>query len=112
MNEVTLKYLDDMHSGEHAGPQKFLDVAAGLGLDGVDVKIIKLPPNSPDFPHEAAEGREEVYLVLEGDAVLQTADGTAELDPSVVVRVGATVKRTIVPGDVGVTLLAIGATRH
>jgi hypothetical protein len=112
MNEVTVKHIDEMHSGEHAGPGKYLDVAQDLGVSSWDMKLIKLAPNSSDFPAEENEGRETVYVVLEGDAVLHTPDGTTSLDPSVFVRVGRTVKRTIMPGDVGATILAIGETRH
>ena len=111
MNEVTVKHIDDMHSGEHAGPRKYLDLARGLGVTGVEMRLIKLTPNSAEFPEEESGGRESVYVVLEGDAVLHTADGTTGLDPSVFVRVGPTVQRKIVPGDVGATILAIGA-RH
>jgi hypothetical protein len=108
MNEVTVRYIDEMHSGEHAGPHKFLDLAENLGMAGLDMKLIKMPPNSPEFPDGESGGHEAVYLVLEGDAVLHTPEGTTELNPSVFVRVGPTVRRTIVPGDVGATILAIG----
>jgi len=112
MNEVTVKHIDDMHSGEHAGPKKFLDVGKGLGVADVDMRLIKLSPNSPEFPKEETDGHESVYIVLEGNAVLHTPEGTTDLDPSVFVRVGSTVKRTIVPGDIGATILAIAAPRQ
>jgi hypothetical protein len=113
MNEVTVRHIDDMHSGEHAGPQKLLDLARELGVSGGDIKLIKMPPNSPEFPAEGALDGEAVYLVLEGDAVLHTPGGSTQLDPSTFVRVAPSVNRTIVPGDVGATILAIGtATRH
>jgi hypothetical protein len=111
MNEVTVKHIDDMHAGEHAGPGKYLDLARGLGVSGWDMRLIKMAPNSPEFPTEEGEGHESVYIVLEGDAVLHTPNGTLGLDPNVFVRVGREVKRTIVPGDGGATILAIG-TRH
>jgi hypothetical protein len=107
MNEVTVKHIDEMHSGEHAGPRKVLDLARDLGFDGVDMRLLKLAPNDPDYPAESGN-REEVFVVLEGYAVLHTPEGTADLDPSVFVRVGPTVERRIVPGDVGATILAIG----
>lgn len=107
MNEVTVKHIDEMHSGEHAGPQKMLDIANDLGIRGFGMKILKLAPNSADYP-DIEDGAEEVFVVLEGDAVLHTPDGTTNLDPSVFVRVGPSVKRRIVPGDVGATILAIG----
>ena len=112
MNEVTVKHIDDMHSGEHAGPKKFLDLGKGLGVADVDMRLIKMPPNSAEFPKEENDGHESVYVVLEGNAVLHTPEGTTDLDPSVFVRVGSTVKRTIVPGDTGATILAIAASRQ
>jgi hypothetical protein len=107
MDKVTVKHIDEMHSGEHAGPQKILDVGHDLGVEGLGMRILKLAPNDPDFP-APGDGHEEVYVVLEGDAVLHTPEGTTNLDPSVVVRVGDAVARRIVPGDVGATILAIG----
>ena len=107
MNEVTVKHIDDMPAGEHAGPERILDLSRDLGLDGMDVRIMKLAPNDPDYPLPQ-EGREQVFVVLQGYAVLHTPEGTADLDPSVLVRVGASVQRRIVPGDVGATILAFG----
>jgi hypothetical protein len=108
MREVTVRHIDDMHSGEHGGPKKYLDLSGTLGVSGCDLRIIKMTPNSSDFPKEANAG-DSVYVVLEGDAVLHTGNGTTGLDPSVFVRVGPSVEHTIVPGDVGATILAIGA---
>lgn len=107
MNEVTVKHIDEMHAGEHAGPRKVMDLARDLGLEGWDMRLMKLAPNDPDGA-QADDGHEQVYVVLEGYAVLHTPEGTADLDPSVFVRVGPSVKRRIVPGDVGATILAIG----
>ncbi len=46
----------------------------------------------------------------EGCATL-TADGESwQLEPGTLTRVGAAQKRKIVPGDQGVTLLALGGT--
>ena len=107
MNEVTVKHIDDMSAGEHAGPQKIRDISGDLRLDGLEMRVMKLAPNDPDYPG-LQEGSEQVFVVLQGYAVLHTPDGTADLDPSVVVRVGSSVQRRIVPGDVGATILAIG----
>jgi hypothetical protein len=112
MNEVTVRHLDDMHAGEHAGPGKFLDVSEDLGLTGVDLKVMKMPANWSEFPEGAGEGMEQVYVVLEGAAALLTPDGSTELYPGVVVRVSPGVARKIIPGDVGATILAIGTSRH
>jgi len=39
MDKVTVKHIDEMHSGEHAGPQKILDVAHDLGDPSVFVRV-------------------------------------------------------------------------
>lgn len=109
MNEVTIKHIEDMFSGEHTGPHRFLDAGKGLGVTACEMKIMRMPPNWTDFPEQdhAEDGEEEVYVVLEGDAVLQTPDGETSLDPSTFVRISPGVRRKIVPGDVGATILAI-----
>ena len=81
--------------------------ARDLGVDGLAMRLMKLAPNDTDYPAESDPG-EQVFVVLEGYAVLHTPGGTADLDPSVFVRVGPSVQRRIVPGDVGATILAIG----
>ena len=106
MNEVTVKHIDDMPAGEHAGPEKLRDLTRELSLEGVEMRLMKLAPNDPEYPGPQ-DGKGEVFVVLQGYAVLHTPDGTADLDPSVVVRVGPTAQRRIVPGDVGATILAI-----
>ena len=108
MKAVTVKHIDDMHSGELAGPRKYLDLARWLGVSGCEMRLMKMPPNSQEFPTDEGADHEAVYIVLEGDAVLHTPEGTTGLDPNVFVRVGRSVSRTIIPGDTGATILSIG----
>jgi mannose-6-phosphate isomerase-like protein (cupin superfamily) len=63
----------------------------------------------PEHDH-VKDGQEEVYVVLKGTATL-TADGKdILLEPGMLVRVGPRVRRKIVPGADGMTILALGGT--
>jgi mannose-6-phosphate isomerase-like protein (cupin superfamily) len=108
MPDVTVKHLDELDS--HAG--QFLYAARGLGVTAWGMNVERLPPGWPDFPdHDhAEEGQEEVYVVLEGSATLYADGESWRLEPGILVRVGPEQKRKIVPGDDGVTLLALGGT--
>jgi len=61
----------------------------------------------PDHDH-AHEEQEEVYVVLQGSARLTAGVEGWDLAPGTLVRVGARQKRKIVPGQAGVTILALG----
>ncbi len=108
MADVTLKRIDEMEG--HEG--MFLYASKALGVAAWGMNVLRLSPNwdgYPDHDH-AKDGQEEVYAVLEGSATLVTPDESWDLVPGVMARVGGQQKRKIVPGDSGVTLLAIGGT--
>jgi uncharacterized cupin superfamily protein len=108
MADVTVKKFDELDS--YGG--QFLYAGKGVGVTAWGMNVLRLPAGWSDYPeHDHAEqGQEEVYVVLEGTATL-TADGeTWELAPGMLARVGAEQKRKMVPGDEGVTILAIGST--
>jgi uncharacterized cupin superfamily protein len=107
MADVTFKSFDELES--HAG--HFLYAGKSLGVTAFGINVERLPAGWEDYPdhNHAEEGQEEVYVVIEGSATL-TADGESwALEPGTIARVGAEQKRKIVPGDWGVTLVAIGA---
>src|SRR3989441_12476601 len=108
MADVTVKRFDDLES--HQG--QFLYAGRGLGVTAWGMNVLKLPPNWPDYPdHDhAKEGQEEAYVVLQGSARLSAGGKTWDLLPGMLVRVGASQKRKIVPGPQGVTILALGGT--
>ena len=58
----------------------------------------------------AGDGQEEVYVVLRGSARLRVGDHETELVEGDLVRVGPDTVRKILPGDRGVTVLALGGT--
>lgn len=108
MADVTVKRLDELES--HGG--RFLYAGKGLGVTAWGMNVERLPPNWTEYPeHDHAEdGQEEVYVVLEGEATLEADGERWQLQPGTLARVGAGQKRKLVPGDEGVTLLALGGT--
>ena len=108
MTDVTVKRLDEFES--YGG--QFLYAGRGLGVTAWGMNVERLPVGWADYPlHDhSGDGQEEVYLALEGSAVLEAEGESWELTPGTFARVGAGQKRKIVPGAEGVTLLALGGT--
>jgi mannose-6-phosphate isomerase-like protein (cupin superfamily) len=108
--DVTLKAFDDLESYQGGG--RFRYAGKSLGVKAWGMNLLKLPAGWADYPdHDhAADGQEEVYLVLEGRATLVAGNESFELAPGTFARVGPAQKRKIVPGPDGVTLLALGGT--
>ena len=74
--------------------------------------LLKLPKNWPGYPEHdhSSDGQEEVYVVIQGTATLEADGKSWPLEPGTLARVGAGQKRKIVPGENGVTILALGGT--
>ena len=108
MADVTVKRVEELESYAN----QFYYAARGLGVTAWGMNVLKLPPNWADYPdHDhAADGQEEVYVVLAGSATLQADGEKWNLEPGTLARVGAAQKRKIVPGAEGVTILALGGT--
>lgn len=108
MADVTFKHFDELDGYN----EQFRYAAKGLGVTAWGMNILKLPPHWAEYPEHdhASDGQEEVYIVLEGSARLVAGDQSWDLVPGTLARVGALQKRTIVPGDSGATILAIGGT--
>jgi uncharacterized cupin superfamily protein len=108
MADVTVKHVDEIETSRGGG---FVKVRAGLGVTSFGLNLERLPPNYGDYPEHdhAGDGQEEVYFVIDGGATLQAGDESFELTPGTFARVGVGQPRKIVPGDEGVTVLAIGA---
>jgi uncharacterized cupin superfamily protein len=110
MADVTVKHIDELDSYEDRGT--FMFARKGLGVTSFGVNVQRWPAgyeNYPDHDHEQ-DGQEEVYFVVEGSVALQTRDEAFTLTPGTFARVGPSEKRKLVPGDDGVTLLALGGT--
>ncbi|HUG63661.1 MAG TPA: cupin domain-containing protein [Gaiellaceae bacterium] len=108
MADVTVKHIDDLDSYEDRGT--FMFARKGLGVTSFGMNVERFPAGYADYPdhdHET-DGQEEVYFVVEGSVALQAGDESFELTPGTFARVGPGQTRKLVPGDQGVTLLAIG----
>ncbi|MEJ2368845.1 MAG: cupin domain-containing protein [Acidobacteriota bacterium] len=107
MSDVTVKHLEEM---ERNGG--FLFAGKTLGVSAWGMNVVKMPPNYQDYPdhNHAKDGQEEVYVVLEGSAVLKAGEDDWELKPGMFARVGPEQKRKLVPGAEGATILALGGT--
>ncbi len=106
MADVTVKKIEEFK--DYGG--QFFYAGKGLGVSAWGMNVAKLPAGWKDYPlhnHED-DGQEEVYIVLEGDAVLEADGQRWNLKRGVLARVGANQKRKITPGKNGVTMVAIG----
>ncbi len=108
MADVTVKHIDELES--HGGNGRFLFARKGLGVTSFGMNVERFPAGYADYPdhdHEK-DGQEEVYFVVEGSLTMHAGDDSFELTPGTFARVGPGQKRRLVPGDEGVTLLALG----
>jgi uncharacterized cupin superfamily protein len=107
MADVTVRRTEDFEA-IYGGA--LLRARAGLGVSSFGMQIIRLPPNIDRYPeHDHAEtGQEEVYIGLEGAAILRVGGEEHRLEPGVFARVGPTERRMIVTEAEGATVLALG----
>jgi len=108
MADVTVKRTEELDSYQG----QFLYAGRGLGVTSFGINVLRLPPGWPDYPehNHAKDGQEAVYVILQGSARLTAGEGSWDLLPGMLVRVGAAQKRKIVPGPSGVAILALGGT--
>ena len=111
MTDVTIATIEDM---EPIYDGMLRRTRATLGITAWGMQVLTLPPNWDGYPnhnHSASAqdpNQEEVYVPLEGSAVLE-ADGEAfDLRPGTMARVGPGQLRRIVPGPDGIRFLALG----
>src|SRR3954453_10536073 len=87
---------------------------ASLGVSSFGMQVMTLPPEWDGYPlhrHDAGvedANQEEVYIPLEGSAVLVADDERVDLRPGMMVRVGPEQLRQILPGREGVRFIALG----
>jgi mannose-6-phosphate isomerase-like protein (cupin superfamily) len=111
MSDVTLATFDEMES-IYDGIA--LRARASLGVSAWGMQVMTLPADwdgYPDHCHDATTaeaGQEEVYIPLEGSAVLQAGEESYEIRPGMMVRVGPEQKRRILPGGEGIRFIALG----
>lgn len=111
MPDVTLASIDEMETIYDGIARR---ARATLGVSAWGMQVMTLPANwdgYPDHSHDAATeevGQEEVYIPLEGSALLRAGDESYELRPGIMVRVGPEQRRQILPGDEGIRFIALG----
>ena len=74
MADVTVKRLDEFEAIFGGGYRR---VRAGLGVSSFGLAVMDLPPGFTQYPEHdhGADGQEEVYTVLVGNATLTVGRG-------------------------------------
>ena len=103
----TIKTIDELES-IHQGAVKL--AGAELGIRSFGMQVLDFPASFSDYPeHDHAEdGQEEVYVVLRGRADFVIDGEKVTVTPEQLLKVEATSKRKLLPGQDGVRILAIG----
>lgn len=111
MTDVTVASFDEMEPIYDGLARR---ARATLGVTSFGMQVFTLPPNWDGYPnHDHGNSaidpnQEEVYIPVEGSARL-VADGESfDLAPGMMVRVGPTQKRQILPGRDGIRFIALG----
>ena len=88
----------------------FRRARATLGISSFGLQILDLPPNANAYPEHdhAADGQEEVYIVLRGSGEIEVEGERIKLDPETVIGLQPGTKRKLWPGDEGMRVVAIG----
>ena len=102
MSGVTVRAIDDMRSSDG----HFYFAGLDLGVVGWGMNVLRMPPNwSGHRGHDHVEdGQEEVYVVLEGRAILEVGVDWITLRPGMFARVSPYAHRKLVTGDEGATV--------
>lgn len=112
MPDITIKHVDEMES---IWDGRFVRARASLGANSFGMNIWNLPPNwDQNWEHDhvtppVADNEEEIYTVLQGEAILRVDGEVHALEPGVFVRVGASAKRRVETGAKSAQILCIGA---
>ena len=113
MADVTVKRVEEMdrYKGEGTGGQ-FVYAGKSLGIGAWGMNVVEMPPRWEGYPEHdhQKDGQEEVYVVLEGSAVLIAEGSERKVSAGEMIRVPPDVKRKFVTRDEGVVLLALGGT--
>jgi mannose-6-phosphate isomerase-like protein (cupin superfamily) len=109
MPDYTVKRIDDMEGAFGGGLKK---ARAELGVSSFGMQIVDLPPNYSDYPEHdhAEEAQEEVFAVMRGSGHFDVEGERIDINPDVVVRIGANAKRKVYAGPEGLRLIALGGT--
>ena len=102
MADYTVAKIDELE-GFYNG--LFLKARAALGVTAFGLSIVDIPAHSVHYPeHNHPSGQEEVLICIGGFGRLimdESSEVFVDLEPGVMVRIGAKTKRTIRVGDEG-----------
>jgi mannose-6-phosphate isomerase-like protein (cupin superfamily) len=110
MADYTVAKIDELE-GFYNG--LFLKARAALGVTAFGLSIVDIPAHSVHYPeHNHPSGQEEVLIPIAGFGRLIMDEGGefVDIEPGMMVRIGAKTKRTIRVGDEGLRAVAIGGT--
>lgn len=115
MTDITVRSIAQIpaYTGPHEIPGvRFRPARAALGVTAWGMNVLELDPHTDGYPEHdhVADGQEEVYVVLEGSAVLQIDGEERVVERGDLVRVPPAVRRKFVTRASSVTLLALGGT--
>jgi mannose-6-phosphate isomerase-like protein (cupin superfamily) len=111
MTDITVAAFDDMQPMYEGLARRS---RASLNVTAWGMQLFTLPPNWDGYPmhthgpEDVDANQEEVYLTLEGGGTLHADDERVALKPGMMVRVGPTQPRRVLPGDEGIRFLVIG----
>ncbi len=109
MSGYTVRAVEEMQA-IHGGIVKL--AGAELGIRSFGMQVLDFPAGFSDYPeHDHAEdGQEEVYVLLRGQADFVIDGEEVTISQGEMLKVDATSKRKLQPGQDGVSVLAIGCT--
>jgi mannose-6-phosphate isomerase-like protein (cupin superfamily) len=105
----TIRSIDELESIHHGAVKLAGDE---LGIESFGMQVFDFPGGFQDYPEHdhAADGQEEVYVVLRGSAEFVVDGEGFTLGPGQLLKVDAPSKRRLEPGREGVRILAIGCS--
>ena len=109
MADYTVKRIDDMEGAYGGGLKK---ARAELGVSSFGMQVVDMPPNFSDYPEHdhAEEAQEEVLAVIRGSGHIDVEGERIDINPDVVVRIGAAARRKVYSGPEGLRMIALGGT--
>jgi quercetin dioxygenase-like cupin family protein len=107
MSDYSVRRIEDMEAVVFGS---FKRARAELGVSSFGMQVIDMPPNATQHPQHdhAADGQEEVFVVLRGGGEIEIDGERSSIDPETIVRVGPRLKRKLWAGPDGMRVLALG----
>ncbi len=117
MSDLTVRRVGDMPTIYDG---VFVLARASLGVSSFGIQLLNVPPGwtGPEHAHEgmtgelaaqANDGQEEVYIGIEGSAVLHADGNEVLIEPDIMVRCGPSVMRQLVTHEFAARILVVGA---